>query len=470
MEARQATWPEDLPRQDLAAADALAADILEQLLRHPGLSDPRLHFWISPAASFSGDVVAAAEGRDGRFYALLADATGHGIDAAVGVLPVLTHFYGDAAAGGDIEDIVHRVNARLCAKLPVGRFVAAAFVRLDAAGCEFWLGGMPTALLIDAQGNILARFDSNSLPLGVAPLSQETATSTRIGCPYPPGAQLVLCSDGLIEAPDEAGEPFGLGRLAGALSGVPAAARLAAVRDAVSRHLDARPAHDDISLLLLDLPPCAGDRIPTHSKETTMTNERYARTIASIDAANAADPRMDSADGKPVPRELLYGQRMTEMIERFAPQADEVQKISVRGQHIQRWKTPRDSYPMTREGYLQWRTGLYKFHAETVGRLMEEAGYDSASVERAKQAVGKRGLKVNPDTQLLEDVTDLVFIEHYMLEFAGQHAEYTEEKWLDIIRKTWKKMSPRAHEFALSGKLKLPAPLVPLITKAVSGA
>ena len=200
-----------------------------------------------------------------------------------------------------------------------------------------------------------------------------------------------------------------------------------------------------------------------------MTNSLYERTIALIDAANSEDPRMDNDAGKPVARELLYGRRMAEMIGRYAPEADEVMKLAVRGQHIQRWKTPRDSYPMTREGYLQWRTGLYKFHAETVGQLMKQAGYDDASIERAKQAVGKRGLKVNPDTQMLEDVTDLVFIEHYMLEFAGQHAEYTEEKWLDIIRKTWKKMSERAHAFALSGQLKLPEPLVPLITKAVSG-
>jgi len=201
-----------------------------------------------------------------------------------------------------------------------------------------------------------------------------------------------------------------------------------------------------------------------------MTNSLYETTLALIDAANAEDPRMDSVDGKPVPRELLYGQRMAEMIGRYTPEADAVMKLAVRGQHIQRWKTPRNSYPMTREGYLAWRTGLYKFHAETVGQLMKQAGYDDASIERAKQAVGKRALKVNPDTQLLEDVTDLVFIEHYMLEFAGQHAEYSEDKWLDIIRKTWKKMSPRAHEFALSGKLKLPEPLVPLITKAITGA
>lgn len=195
----------------------------------------------------------------------------------------------------------------------------------------------------------------------------------------------------------------------------------------------------------------------------------YERAAALIDAANSQDPRLATDDaGQQVPRELLYGRRMVEMIERFAPEADEVMKLAVRGQHIERWKTPRDSYPMTREGYLAWRTGLYKYHAERVGQIMQEAGYDEKSIERAKQAVGKRALKINPDTQLLEDVTDLVFIEHYMLEFAGQHPEYSEEKWLDIIRKTWKKMSPRAHEFALSGKLKLPEPLVPLITKAVT--
>ncbi|MCX8017425.1 MAG: DUF4202 domain-containing protein [Rhodocyclaceae bacterium] len=196
----------------------------------------------------------------------------------------------------------------------------------------------------------------------------------------------------------------------------------------------------------------------------------YERAIALIDAANAEDPRLDTDyDGQTVPRELLYGRRMSEMIERYAPEADEAQRLAVRAQHIQRWKTPRDSYPMTREGYLQWRTGLYKFHAETAGRLVKEAGYDDATVERVKQAVGKRALKVNPDTQLLEDVADLVFIEHYMLEFAKQKPDYSEEKWLDIIRKTWKKMSERAHAFALSGKLKLPEPLVPLITKAISG-
>ena len=196
-----------------------------------------------------------------------------------------------------------------------------------------------------------------------------------------------------------------------------------------------------------------------------MTDDRFARCLTLIDAANAEDPNQDQSQ----PKELLYGQRMSDMLARFQPDANEAVRLAVRAQHIQRWKIPRSQYPMTKEGYLAWRTGLYKFHAETAGELMRQAGYDDTMIERVKKAVSKRGVKVNPDTQMLEDVAGLVFIEYYMLDFAGTKPEYSEEKWLDIIRKTWKKMSDAAHAFALSGQLKLPEPLTPLIVKAVSG-
>ena len=190
----------------------------------------------------------------------------------------------------------------------------------------------------------------------------------------------------------------------------------------------------------------------------------YQRAVELFDAANAEDPNLDQGQ----PKELLYGRRMTEMLTRFVADAPEAVKLAVRAQHIQRWKVPRNAYPMDRNGYLQWRTGLYKFHAELAGDLMRQAGYDEVMIERVKTAVGKKGIKVNAETQMLEDVADLVFIEYYMLGFAGQHAEYSEDKWLDIVRKTWKKMSDDGRAFALSGKLNLPEPLVPLITKAIS--
>ena len=194
--------------------------------------------------------------------------------------------------------------------------------------------------------------------------------------------------------------------------------------------------------------------------------ESFNKAIALFDAANAQDPNQDEGQ----PKELLYAKRMTEMINRFAPKASEVAQLAVRAQHIQRWTVPRSNYPLGKPGYFAWRTGLYRFHAEKAGALMQQAGYDEAMIALVKAAVGKQDLKTNPDTQLLEDVTGLVFIEHYMLGFASQHAEYSEEKWLDIVRKTWKKMSGSAQIFATTGGIKLPEVLVPLILKAISGA
>ena len=192
--------------------------------------------------------------------------------------------------------------------------------------------------------------------------------------------------------------------------------------------------------------------------------KRFAATLAAFDAANAEDPNLDEGQ----PKELLYAQRMSAMLARFAPEASEVVRLAVRAQHIQRWKTPRASYPMDRQGYLQWRTGLYKFHAETAGRIMADNGYDAETIDQVKAAVGKKGLKVNAETQLLEDVSDLVFLEHYLAGFAARHPDYDEAKWIEIIRKTWQKMSQAARDFVLAGEVSLPETLTPLIRKAVA--
>lgn len=198
-----------------------------------------------------------------------------------------------------------------------------------------------------------------------------------------------------------------------------------------------------------------------------MNSQRYQDAIAAFDQANAQDPNKEMDEGKEYPKELLYAQRMTEMQERFAPDASEAVKLACRAQHIQRWKSPRGDYPMDKKGYMLWRTNLYKFHAETAGALMKQVGYDDEMIARVKTIVGKKELKSNPETQMMEDVVDLVFIEHYMLHFASQKPDYDEAKWIVIIKKTWDKMSDSAHQFALAGKIKLPEALVPLILKAV---
>lgn len=200
-----------------------------------------------------------------------------------------------------------------------------------------------------------------------------------------------------------------------------------------------------------------------------MSQELFDKTVALIDAANNEDPNQDvDENGKAWPKELLYSHRMSNILQRFVPEADEVCKLAIRAQHIQRWKSPRNAYPLDRAGYLKWRTDLYHFHAETLGELMAQTGYSAGDVERAKKMVGKKGIKSNPDTQLLEDIANLVFIEYYMLAFAGKHPEYNEEKWIGIVQKTWKKMSANGQQFALSGGIKLPEPLLPLIKKALA--
>ncbi len=196
----------------------------------------------------------------------------------------------------------------------------------------------------------------------------------------------------------------------------------------------------------------------------------YDKALALIDAANREDPNRVTSDGREWPKELLYSERMSDMLERYHPNADDAMKLAIRAQHIERWKSPRNAYPMDRIGYLTWRKDLYKIQANTAAQLLLQVGFDEIEVERVKNAVAKKNIKGNPDTQLLEDVTDLVFMEHYMLEFVARHPDYHEEKWIGIVQKTWHKMSATAHEFVQSGAVRLPESLVPLIHKAISGA
>lgn len=202
----------------------------------------------------------------------------------------------------------------------------------------------------------------------------------------------------------------------------------------------------------------------------SQTQSTYEKALALIDAANREDPNRVSADGRDWPKELLYSERMSDMLQRYAPEADDAMKLAIRAQHIERWKSPRNAYPMDRIGYLKWRKDLYKIQANTAAKLLAQAGYEDDVIERVRSSVAKKNIKGNPDTQLLEDVTDLVFIEHYMLEFVAKHPDYSDEKWVDIIQKTWNKMSASAHEFALSGKVRLPESLLPLIQQAVAAS
>jgi hypothetical protein len=190
---------------------------------------------------------------------------------------------------------------------------------------------------------------------------------------------------------------------------------------------------------------------------------RFERAVARFDAANREDPNTESVQGESHPKSLLYAQRMSACLDKLAPDAPEAVQLAARAQHIRRWAIPRASYPMNRTGYLQWRKALGKFHAETAGGILREVGYDEETIAEVQSLLRKERLKLNPSTQLLEDVACLVFLEHYFADFAAQHEE---EKIIDIVRKTWKKMSPRGHQAALG--LSLPPALQALVAKALA--
>jgi len=178
-----------------------------------------------------------------------------------------------------------------------------------------------------------------------------------------------------------------------------------------------------------------------------LTDTRFTEACRLFDAANSEDPNLEPGPGgQPVPKELLYAQRMTACLDRVAPNAPETVQLAARAQHIRRWSIPRADFPMTRPGYHQWRNTLKKYHAELAGQLMAQAGYEPEAIERVQQLLQKQRLKDDPDVQLLEDVICLVFLEYYFLPFAAQHPE---EKVLEIVQKTWPKMTERGHELAL---------------------
>jgi len=167
-------------------------------------------------------------------------------------------------------------------------------------------------------------------------------------------------------------------------------------------------------------------------------SERLARVLAEIDAANAADPTLAPDGVAEAPAALLYGQRMSAELGRIAPEASDLLRIAARGQHIERWRMPRTSYPEGRDGYLAWRRAQAAFHAERVGAIMAQAGYGAEDCARVGRMLRKEGLKRDPEVQLLEDVICLVFLRWYFADFAAGRAQ---EQVLGIATKTARKMS-----------------------------
>ncbi len=194
-----------------------------------------------------------------------------------------------------------------------------------------------------------------------------------------------------------------------------------------------------------------------------MNSEKFDKAIQLIDKANNLDPNKEISEGNSYSKELLYAMRMSDKLKQFAPDASEALRLTVRCQHICRWEIPRSSYEMNRVGYLNWRKDLKDFHVVKATSILKEVGYNEEMIAKVTFLLLKKNLKKNIETQTLEDVVCLVFLEFYLMKFSEKYAE---DKLIEIIQKTWKKMSVDGHKVAL--ELELPLKAYSLIRKALN--
>lgn len=193
-----------------------------------------------------------------------------------------------------------------------------------------------------------------------------------------------------------------------------------------------------------------------------LTDQQEQAALTAFDALNAQDPRQEEVAGKTQPYALVYGQRMSDCLAAFAPQASQALRLAARAQHLERWTIPRDDYPMDRVGYLRWRNDLKSYHAQRAGEVLASVGGSEELIDRVAFLLQKKQLKRDADSQTLEDVICLVFLQHYAADFARQHAP---EKVIDILQKTWRKMSEAGQQAALS--LDLPEAVAALVRQAL---
>lgn len=192
---------------------------------------------------------------------------------------------------------------------------------------------------------------------------------------------------------------------------------------------------------------------------------QFNAAIQAIDAVNAEDPRKIVVDGVERPFETVYAERMTATMDRIYPDASEILRIAARAQHIRRWQIPRDTHPTGREGYQKWRLSMRKLHAELVGQIMADNGYSADDIDLVGSFLRKERLKKDPQSQALENVVDVVFLEHYWDDFVGKYSDYDDDKLIDIVGKTLRKMSSVGHQAALA--LDLPPETARIVMAAV---
>lgn len=247
IEEHNALLEQHLQRQ--TEENHLVAHLMEKMMHSPGLRDDDVRYWISASDLVSGDLVAAARNGHGKLFVMLADATGHGLPAALNLLPVNWVFYRMVEKGFPVQVIVEEMNRAVKQQSPPDRFVAAIIASIDAANrtIELWNGGMPPAIFCDRAGAVKRTFPATSFPLGI--VGDGFPTRTEI-YQWDEDGQLVIFSDGLLEAEDDQGTPFGLQQLTVALGDALHDGRFDNLISHLHSHLGEKSAHDDVSLLM----------------------------------------------------------------------------------------------------------------------------------------------------------------------------------------------------------------------------
>lgn len=243
-------------RMDMDMAD----QVMERMINKQELDDPHIRYYLKPADQFSGDLIAARRApSSGQLHIMVADATGHGLAAAVSVLPVLWIFYGMVAKDMMTHEIAQEINARLKQLIPVGRYVAAHIITVDFSThqCTLWSGGMPPAILLDESSGSCQLLPSQHPALGILPATRFDNRCKTFAWQTP--HQLFLYSDGLIEAESESGKMFGEDRLLASIKTGAHRTALEKVLQAIEIHLEGKPPQDDISFLNVLLDDIAAD-------------------------------------------------------------------------------------------------------------------------------------------------------------------------------------------------------------------
>lgn len=228
----------------------IAHELMEHMIRKSSAQIPDVDLWIKSATTLSGDMVLTQDYCGERSYVLVADAMGHGLSAALPLMPIVQVFSSSARAGYTVSAIVREMNARIVDLIPIGTFVAVTLLGIDRKNrvVEIWNGGNPPALVHSRQGLVLQKFPSRHQALGVA---RDGMLDSRTDLfRWGEDCWLTLYSDGLVEAQNAQGVPFGD---AGIVSALNSTEPHQALKDATLSHLDGQDAHDDISIATIRL-------------------------------------------------------------------------------------------------------------------------------------------------------------------------------------------------------------------------